>query len=366
MPSYRGLDPRNNPNHAHIIERLLLLRAQLDRDIPARRSLEGNLLLATWNIREFDSPAYGDRLEEAFYYIAEILGRFDLIAVQEVRKDLKALERARDLLGDSWRFLVTDVAEGSAGNKERMAYLYDSRKVQFGGVAGELVIPPVRQKDPTTRKTIKVPVSQLARTPFAAGFTAGWARFMLCTVHILYGTGKGNDPDRVAEIRQIANFLRARTLDQTAWSQNLILLGDFNIFKPTDITMQALLENGFDMPEGIDGPLSLPSNAARNKFYDQIMFRVRDKRFGAVNASGVFNFFESVFTEADEQFYVPQMGERYTTTTAGKPRANPSSYYRTHWRTHQMSDHLPLWVELQIDFSDDHLKRKMERAGIAL
>jgi hypothetical protein len=25
--------------------------------------------------------------------------------------------------------------------------------------------------------------------------------------------------------------------------------------------------------------------------------------------------------------------------------------------THQMSDHLPIWVDLEIDYSDDYLKR---------
>jgi hypothetical protein len=36
------------------------------------------------------------------------------------------------------------------------------------------------------------------------------------------------------------------------------------------------------------------------------------------------------------------------------------TYYKTHWRTRQMSDHLPLWVELKIDFSDRYLE-KLER-----
>jgi len=31
------------------------------------------------------------------------------------------------------------------------------------------------------------------------------------------------------------------------------------------------------------------------------------------------------------------------------------AYFATIWRTFQMSDHLPLWVELQIDFSDAYL-----------
>ena len=26
------------------------------------------------------------------------------------------------------------------------------------------------------------------------------------------------------------------------------------------------------------------------------------------------------------------------------------------WRTYQMSDHLPLWAEFRVDFSDDYLR----------
>ena len=49
--AHEGLDPR-------VQERLAALRAQLDSEVP-RRTLEHTLVLATWNIREFDSPAYG-------------------------------------------------------------------------------------------------------------------------------------------------------------------------------------------------------------------------------------------------------------------------------------------------------------------
>jgi hypothetical protein len=41
-----------------------------------------------------------------------------------------------------WKYLLTDVTEGEPGNQERMAFLYDSRKVRFGGLAGEVMIPP--------------------------------------------------------------------------------------------------------------------------------------------------------------------------------------------------------------------------------
>jgi len=57
------------------------------------------LRLATWNIREFDSNKYGHRLEESFFYIAEIIAIFDLVAIQEVRDDLSAFRRVMSILG---------------------------------------------------------------------------------------------------------------------------------------------------------------------------------------------------------------------------------------------------------------------------
>lgn len=359
MPKYRDLDPLHNPEHKRIADRLLTLRKQLDRDIPVTRTLFHNLLLATWNIRDFDAPAYGDRIPEAIYYIAEIIARFDIVAVQEVRDELDGLRRVIKVLGDHWKYLITDTSEGTAGNNERMAFLYDSRKVSFGGLASELVLPPLRLKD-EAGKTVYEPVTQIARTPFICGFQANWASFMLCTVHILYGDSSPDDPRRVAEIEHIAQFLRKRTDEKNAWSQNLILLGDFNIFGHDDLTMTKLKEAGFTIPEGIDGPQKLPaSNVSRSKYYDQIMFRVRDRRFGTIGASGAFDYFESVFRDEDELIYMPYMGESYHVTSKGSPRKDKSLYYKTYWRTHQMSDHLPLWVELRIDYSDDYLRRKL-------
>ncbi len=85
-----------------------------------------------------------------------------------------------------------------------MAFLYDSRKVSFGGLAGELTLPPLELKD-QNGKTVYHPVSQVARTPFMCGFQAGWTRFILATVHILYGKSTANDPLRVEESARLPN-----------------------------------------------------------------------------------------------------------------------------------------------------------------
>ena len=143
MPFYGSLGYDKNRDFApRAIDRLVALREQLRTEIPAR-TLRDTLLLATWNIRDFDSNKFGQgpRLEETYYYIAEVIAAFDLVAVQEVNDDLGPLERVMDILGPNWDFITTDVTEGVSGNGERTAFVFDTRKVLFRNVAGEIVLP---------------------------------------------------------------------------------------------------------------------------------------------------------------------------------------------------------------------------------
>ncbi len=353
MPFYQQLS-NNSPAGKRTLERILQLRQQLDEEIP-QKTAEKTLLLATWNIREFDSPAYGDRINEAFYYIAEIVARFDLVAIQEVRQDLTALNQLMKILGGNWSVIFTDVTEGAKGNGERMAFVYDKRKVRFGGLMGELVLPPVIIKDDQGNK-IEQPAKQVVRTPLMCGFKVGWTDFILTTVHILYGEDKANNEERVEEISQVAKFLNRRSEDRNEWSRNLILLGDFNIYDTSDLTMKAITDQGFSIPEELH---NIPSNAIKTKFYDQIAFKVRPEKFGTTGKAGVFDFYKTVFRIEDELLYVQEMGEAYQFKSDGKPRTNQSAYYKTYWRTFQMSDHLPMWTELKVDYSDAYLENKL-------
>ena len=122
---------------------------------------------------------------------------------------------------------MTDVTLGSSGNAERMAYLYDRRKVSFTGLAAELVLP--KEKNATEE-----PV-QMARSPYLAGFRAGWAYLTLATVHIYYGKGVAVDPRRLAEITAFSKTLAKHASklsgapqyapDQKPVADNLIMLG---------------------------------------------------------------------------------------------------------------------------------------------
>jgi hypothetical protein len=69
--------------------------------------------------------------------------------------------------------------------------------------------------------------------------------------------------------------------------------------------------------------------------------------------AGAFNFSETVYTEQDLGIYREYFDEK---NTVGKSEEKIKSYYLTSWRTFQMSDHLPLWIELKVDFSNQYLR----------
>jgi len=357
LPYYKGvIDALINSGYGGearlVADRLLRLRTRLKKEIP-ERNVNRSILLATWNLREFGrNEKYGQRLNESLLYIAEIVSRFDLIAVQEVHLNLTDLQTLMKLLGSWWEYIVTDVTPGPSGNQERIAYLYDGRKVRFDHLAGELSLPPKRG----LRR-------QPARSPFICAFRTGWRRISLCSVHIYYGTSKPNDPDRVEEICSIAGLLAARNQDrQTAPDgepDNVVLLGDFNIFnKAGDATSKALADHDFIVPAAMrELP---PTNLGGDRYFDQIAFHDPAGKLKSSRA-GVFDFTQIIYVADDANIYTDAMqrsvGRKFLDAD------DPVVFYRN-WRTFQISDHLPLWLELRTDFSEAYLASAMRGTNV--
>ncbi|NMM43735.1 endonuclease/exonuclease/phosphatase family protein [Rhodospirillaceae bacterium KN72] len=312
-----------------------------------RKTLEHSLLMASWNIKHLGGVG---RTQEALWYIAEILSSFDIIAVQEVKRKLDDLEAVLSLMGPWWRYVVTDVTEGTDGNDERLAYVYDSRKVEFSGLAGELVVPPIENADGT-----ETPAIQFDRSPFLAGFSAGWFKFQLATVHLAWATAEFEDPDRVREADTLAAFMKRRAeTDIGTWARNVFLIGDFNFFNPTSQAFRAMIDHGFTIPVGRQ-ELEQSNAGAKARFYDQIAYYLKDADI-APSRMGVLNLFEAFYTDA--QFEADF--EPWITKADGSIPSDKRKYYRTYYRRDQLSDHFPLWIELPIDFGNAYLKRHIE------
>jgi endonuclease/exonuclease/phosphatase family metal-dependent hydrolase len=331
MVQYSGLRLWNDAAaRDRAIARLLALRAGLASEVTSKNK-EQSFHLASWNIRDFGGHRLnpGPRLPESLLYIAEVISKFDLVAVQEVNEDMREFQKVMRLLGPHWDYILTD----QSGNMERLAFVFDTRKILFRHVAGEIVLPKKKGKEPP----------QFNRTPFLVAFQAGWFKFNVCTVHIYYGSKDDTEP-REREIADIANFFTKR---QRKDGETYILLGDFNILNPEDPTMDALLGGGFKVPKELRKPTALASA----NYYDQIALRTQDKLV-EIEDAGCFHWQRYVFRDtADYPAYQPLMP---TKTKGGKVAETDKAAYRK-WRTWQMSDHLPLWAEIKTDFTEAYL-----------
>lgn len=404
-----------------------------------QKDSEKTLLLATWNIRDFGKDrGYGKRNLEAVYYIAEIISTFDLVALQEISADMSLFKSVMRVLGEDWEYIATDVT----GNQERMVFVFDTRKVYFRSIVGEITLlenelirmsqklelpenTTLSDKDgnplplpegavlelPEGNKSLSG--KQFNRTPFMVSFGAGWFKFNLCTVHLLFGSGKEGLKRRIEEISKIGKEFKKRGAKERKQKRELaekqgreldqhdlesyFLLGDFNILAPNENTgesetLNALLDNGFGMHPNLR---EKPTNMFQTEFYDQIavlerhgVVRMRD------SSAGVLNFYDVVYraskddvkirkmrpreefpAAADSDFdeYLDAMGDSEMRDTHAKKRSykdgikvnkgDPKTrdqqreWYATEWRTYHMSDHLPMWMALEVDFAEDYFEK---------
>ena len=331
----------------HIAAKLIALKNALRKKIPSK-TREDNLLLATFNIREFDSnnKKFGPRTAESLYYLAEVISAFDIIALQEITQDLKPFNKLMSILGPDYNYFITDITEGVSGNGERMAYIYDQKKITFRNLAGEVVLPGTAEK----------PVPQFARTPYLVGFQAGWFKFNLCTVHIYYGEDRGEKFEkRVKEIENLSMFFKKRVEKE---NENFILLGDFNILNNEDKTMKALLKGGFKIPEALQKREG--SNVKKDKFYDQIVYCEGENKIKFSGQAGVFDLYDIVFNDDEKHLYYEDF--KNIMKTNGKS-ITKTAYEKAfgEWKTFQISDHLPLWVEFDINYSEAFLNNLISK-----
>ncbi|SIF22424.1 Endonuclease/Exonuclease/phosphatase family [Mycobacteroides abscessus subsp. abscessus] len=281
-----------------------------------------NLIIGTWNLRAFGglSPTWqagsGDspkRDWRAVTFIAEVIRRCDVVALQEIRRDPTALRFLLKTLGPEWRVIVSDVTEGDAGNDERLAFVYNTERVQPSGLVGELVLPEVSDE----------PVRQFARSPYAASFQRGDTEFILTTVHVLWGDAP---EDRLPELTAFAEWMLAWAKRKSDWNTNLLVLGDFNLDRIGDPLFSAFLSTGLWPPAELnDVRRTIFDNDNPRHFYDQIAW--------FSTPAGIQLLQSLTYTKRAGSFdFVPHCYPNLTKNELS-------------WR---ISDHYPLWAEFKI------------------
>jgi exonuclease III len=306
-----------------VIDDIVRLRRRLV-GLPSRVT-DRNLLVLSWNIRMLGGlhPEFGENPDSpkrnlrALAAIAEIVKRFDVVAIQEIRRETTAIRTlVDDFLGPQWGLILTDVTAGRSGNSERLGFVWDRRRLRPSGLAGEIVVPPTPEGDPAR---------QFDRTPYIVAFEVGRTRFSLVTAHIRYGD---TPDDRIPELEAFAEFTanelrdRARINDQEIGT--VLALGDFNIERRGDNPLfDAFVSRGLVVPEELRDLQT--TFGTEPKHYDQIAwFMGDDMRLPYTGRAGVVDFNGAVFQEL-----------------------TPLEM------TYRVSDHFPLWAEFETDHSTE-------------
>ncbi len=364
MPWYNDLRPQsddkkidyalifpslNNAQRKRIIQDLLLLRQDLDLKIPEKNS-DRSLLLASWNLKEFGHLT--KRIPDSYFFIAEIINRFDLVAVQEIKSGLNDLNILMRLLGSNWSYTITDITEGDDGNSERFGYIYDTRKVTFSGLSGELVL-----WDDLTKNS---PIKQLKRTPAITGFKAGWKSFSLVNVH--FQPAEDKKAIRKEEVRLLLEAIKEKLKNKRLWNENLIMLGDTNLYKTDTDIVDMITQTAFTEADNLKGKYT---NVSETEIYDRIFLRV-DKAFfhlekdhNGKEIGDVYKPFEAVYTEAQRSYYHEYMLAHKEDSSTLTSDAKFKSYYHQYWKRNQLSDHNLIWIAITIDSTNEFLKSRL-------
>jgi len=314
---------------SNVVEDIVRLRRRIERSLMPVKRLDDNLIIGTWNIRSFgriyekweENPGDPKRNLRAMAYIAEVIRHFDVIAIQEVKADTTAVRMLLDeWLGSNWGLLMSDVSAGAGGNTERLAFIFDKRRVLPSGLAGEIVLPPTADGNP---------MQQFDRTPFIVGFKAAQESFALLTTHIKYGKVAN---DRIGEVTSMAKYIASEIRDREKTlteEKNLIVLGDFNIEERGDNPLfKAFVSTGLMVPTQL---LNLRTTYdTKPKYYDQIAWFIGGMGMQTKGQAGVIDFGGALYQELS----LKDMSFR-------------------------VSDHFPLWVEFITDRSTESMTKTL-------
>jgi endonuclease/exonuclease/phosphatase family metal-dependent hydrolase len=239
----------------------------------------GSAVLATFNIRKLGAKSKRDA--RTWRFLADILGYFDLVAVQEVLEDMQGLRHLEELMGENFGMVVSDTTgsfPNEGGVAERLAFIFNwtivhrqemvtdvtfdrSKVLQVIAEQGDAIQDAVEaaRHNREYRKKLKAYEKKLAkfeagegrephmpalpiqmpafltfiRTPFAVMFEilghpgAERYSFMAVNAHLYFGNFID---DRRQEFDALMSWIMGRVQECDEHSPlNILLLGDLNL-----------------------------------------------------------------------------------------------------------------------------------------
>ena len=378
-------------------------QSNLEYGLPARRS--DSVVIGTFNIRKLG--AVGKRSSQSWNLLVNIARQFDLLAIQEVMDDLSGLEHLVELLGTDYGMVASDVTgamPGRRGNAERLAFIFNWKRVQRTALASDVTYDrsevirnlyenrfeyaaawddhskklgkweekAKQRRESGGRAPSKPPIElprflTFIRQPHCVTFripgigSAAPYEFLVINAHLLYGKNK---KEREWEFRALTEWLclRAKQAD-TLYHPNLLLLGDCNLDFDGDVNtmrdeidqfIKGLNEEFLRSRRAAEAnfPLLTPHpqlgvlrTALRQKqTYDQIGLFIRDQRLPKSDLNHIAGSTVSGFN-----YGVFNIANLISNAMHGKDisalsESQRKSIYKK--AEFDISDHMPAWIRL--------------------
>lgn len=349
----------------------------------------GSVVLASFNIRKLGVKK--QRTEATWKFLAQLCRQFDLLSVQEIMDDLEGFDYLKELMGENFGAVVSDVTgafPGELGLGERLGFIYNRSLIERGNVVSDIsfdrtklittliehskelvdAIAPHLDEKGNLRKgaKVKLPVFlTFVRQPFCASFRITGHpgtrpyEIMAVNAHLYFGD---SIEDRRQEFDALMEWILARIKEKSSDFPNYILMGDLNLDFDDPEKDRDRIETHiktFNESMGKRANVNFPfidthpkakapfrTNARLSETFDQIGLFSRDDRLPTYkdNATmgtqlrgpdyGIVNFVE-LFREALELPSIDKM-------TAVQRKSFFSKF------EHEVSDHLPLWLRLPL------------------
>ena len=265
---------------------------QLPPASPAATAFSPTIKVASFNIQVFGTSKL--QKTPVMQVLADVVRRFDLVAIQEVRSvDDTVLPQFSALInstGVRYDFVIGPRL-GRTNSKEQYAILYDTSRIEV---------------DPSSVYTVPDPQDLLHREPLVARFRPRGVppnqafTFSLVNIH--------TDPDEtVTEMDTLANVFVGVQQNGTG-EDDVILLGDLNVDEYHLGNLGRLPGIGYVVA-------GVPTNTRRDKTYDNIVF---DRR---------------TTVEYTGRWGVLDLMAEYSLTSA---------------QALEVSDHMPVWAEFGV------------------
>lgn len=384
---------------------LLDSKGESDFGLPGAR--DNSVIIGTFNIRELGKVS--NRSDFAWDFLRKICSRFDLLAIQEVADNLEGINHLKNLLGDKYGMVVSDVTgvfPGERGNAERLAFLFKWERIERTELASDITydrsrvvntlfdkrksfsddwethiraLGELEEKERAAiaagkRKPPKPPIGlsefvTFIRQPHCASFKVKSKSnqppidFLAINAHLLYGT---KAQERRVEFEALLDWLciRAKQADRL-YHKNLILLGDCNLEFETMNIKRLEIDNRLkslnqkvlrskkaakaNFPLLTPHPTSgeLRTNARLEQTYDQIGIFLHDDRL----------------PNSDENDTAGQTGDdnynygvfNFTELISGALFTKKYNDLTKTQKDHvikcsqwEISDHLPAWIRLHV------------------